>query len=339
MNQKLPVLTIEECKEIYFDKNILIYPSRKLFRMHGYSAGRYYYEDTGRSINYFISVTNLIASTMPTPEPLKKWIADMGYDESRKYAQERADYGTFMHIKFHELLINRKLDLDSVDGELKDYIKECKLPDVLFDEWIEEMKKDILGFAAFLKEYRVRPLAIEIVLASEDGYAGAVDLICLMTIEEKGFFGEVYKSGDNKGKPKETRRETEVFAIVDFKSGRKNFYESHEIQLRAYKNMVQENFPRLDADKLRLYNYSPNEWRTVPGFKLKDQTDCQSSEKFEHLVNIAKIEMKRRARSVLKINGVLDLDKPVEDCYKEMTLDELIAEQKAARDTVNGTES
>ena len=325
---KLPSLSIEECKELYFDKNVLIYPNRKLRRLHGSGIGRYYYEQIGNSIQYFISLTNLIASTMPTPEPLKKWIADMGYEESRQYAQERADYGTFMHIKFHELLINRKLDLDSIDSELKAYLEVNKLEPYLFDEWIEEMKKDIVGFAQFLIDYKVRPLAIEIVLASEDGFAGALDLICLLTIEEKGFFGEVYKSGERKGEPKETKREKEVFALVDFKSGRKNFYENHEIQLEGCRRLFKENFPRIDVKDLRLFNYSPNEWRTVPGYKLKDQTDCLSRDKFEHLVHLARIEMKKRERMVLKIEGMLDLDKPVSDCYREMTMDELILEQQ-----------
>ena len=327
MTKKLPVLTIEECKELYFDNNKLLYPSRKLYRMHGYSAGRYYYEVNGGAITFFISLTNLIGATMPTPEPLKKWIADMGYEESREYAQERADYGTFMHMNFQTLLINRKLDLDSMGEDLKEYLEKCRLSPYLLEEWLEDQQMDALGFAQFMKDFNVKPLAIELVLASDNGYAGAVDLICLMTITEKGFFGEVYKSGDNKGQPKETKRETEVIAIVDFKSGRKNFYENHEVQLEGCRRLVKENFPMIDCDKIKLFNYSPSEWRSKPGYKLKDQTDCLSREKFEHLVQIAKVEMKKRARSVMKIEGTLDLDKPVEECFRELTLEELIAEQ------------
>lgn len=329
---KLPVLTIEECKELYFDKNKLIYPSRKLYRMHGYSAGRYYYEKTNIGYTFFISVTNLISVTMPTPEALKKYIADMGYDEAKAYAAERADYGTFMHMNFQTLLINRKLDLDEMPDKLKGYLEKCRLSPYLLEEWLEDQQMDALGFAQFMIDYKVKPLAIELVLASDDGYAGAVDLICLMTITEKGYFGEVYKSGYNKGQPKEIKRETEVMAIVDFKSGRKNFYENHEIQLEACRRLVKENFPMIDCTNIRLYNYSPNEWRTQPGYKLKDQTDCISREKFEHLVQIAKVEMKKRPRSVIRIKGTLDLDKSVDECYRELTLEELIEEQNTLRD-------
>lgn len=328
MINKPQPLTIEQCQALYFDKKVLMYPDRKLFRVHGYVAGRYYFEDLGKEIKWYISVTNLIASTMPTAEPLKKWIADMGYEESQRYASERADYGTFMHIKFHELLINRELNLDAIDEDLRIYMEDMKISPNLFDSWLEDIKRDVLGFAQFLKDYKVKPLAIEVVLASQDGYAGAVDLICLMTITEKGFFGEVYKSGDNKGNPKETKRETEVFAILDFKSGRKNFYESHEIQLEAYKCTVRENFPALDTDKMKLFNYSPNEWRTAPGYKIKDQTDSPNRRKLQHLVNIAAIEMGKRERSVLKIEGTLNLDNPVEECFREVTIDELIIEQR-----------
>ena len=317
-------LSIEECQAIYFDNAVLLKQPRKLFRLHGYSAGRYYYDDNGNDINYYISVTNLIASTMPTPEPLKKWIADMGYEESKRYMNERADYGTFMHMKFQELLINQSLNLDMIDEDLRLYIQSCQLSPTLFESWLPEMKKDILGFAQFIIDYKVKPLAIEVVLASKFGFAGAVDLICHMTIPKKDFFGEVYKSGENKGQPKETTLYFEIFAIIDFKSGRKNFYESHEIQLEAYKWMIGENFPHLEMSALRLFNYSPSEWRTVPGYKLKDQTDSPNRKKLQHLINIAAIETSKREKSVLQISGILFLDKPVTDCFKEITIEELI---------------
>lgn len=318
-------LNIEECKALFFDETALLEPSRKLFRLNGYSAGRYYYSfNEGNEVEFFISVTNLIKQTMPTPDPLLKWIASMGYDESQAYAQERADYGTFMHIQFQSLLINKVLDLDSLDDQLKAWLQEQRQPQSLYEQWIDEIKKDVLGFAQFVRDYKVVPLAIEVMLASQDGYAGAVDLVCLMTIEEKGFFGEVLKSGPNKGQPKETKRETGVIGIVDFKSGRKNFYEAHEIQLEAYRNLVRENFPSLNMNDVRLYNYSPSEWRTKPGYKLKDQTNSPNRDKFPLLCSLARIEMSKRDKKITRITGVLDLNEPVEKVYHEIMISDLV---------------
>lgn len=318
-------LAVEECKALFFDETALLEPSRKLFRLNGYSAGRYYYSfNEAHEVEFYISVTNLIKQTMPTPDPLLKWIAGMGYDESQQYAQERADYGTFMHMQFQSLLINRVLDLDAIDDQLKAYLQAQRQPQSFYEQWIDEIKRDVLGFAQFLKDYKVLPLAIEVVLASQDGYAGALDLICLMTIEEKGFFGEVLKSGPNKGQPKETKRETVVLGIVDFKSGRKNFYEAHEIQLEAYRNLARENFPSLDMNAVRLYNYSPSEWRTKPGYKLKDQTDSPNRDKFPHLVKLARIEMSKRDKKIIRITGKLDLNEPVEKFYQDIEISDLV---------------
>lgn len=318
-------LNIEECKALFFDETALLEPARKLFRLNGYAAGRYYYSfDENEEVQFFISVTNLIKQTMPTPEPLMKWMAEMGYQESQAYAQERADYGTFMHMQFQFLLINRVIDLDALDDQLKGYLEQCRQPQSLFEQWIDDIKKDVVGFAQFIQDYKIVPLAIEVVLACQDGYAGAVDLVCLMTIEEKGYFGEVYKSGENKGKPKETKQETNIIGIIDFKSGRKNFYEAHEIQLKAYENLVRENFPTLDMNQVRLFNYSPNEWRTSPGYKIKDQTNSPNLDKLPYLIKLAGIEMTKRDKKITRITGVLDLKEPVTKYFHEIMISDLV---------------
>lgn len=319
-------LSVEECKALYFDPKALLEPTRKLYRLNGYAAGRYYYclNEMGEP-QFFISVTNMISQTLPTPEALTKWIAGLGYDQSKAYALERADYGTFMHILFTKLLIEKTLDMDSIDDELIQYLQEQGQPRTLFTEWIDELKKDVLAFAQFLKDYKVKPLAIELILASEEGgYAGAIDLICEMTIEEKGFFGEVYKSGENKGKPKETKREIRINAAIDNKSGRKGFYEAHEIQLQAYRNLVHENFPDLKIDKV--YNFAPSDWRTAPSYKLKDQSESPNLEKFDYLVALANIEMSKREKQVIRISGTLDLEKDLTEAYEEVTISSLVKE-------------
>jgi hypothetical protein len=193
--------------------------------------------------------------------------------------------------------------------------------------WADELKKDVLAFAQFMIDKNVKPLAIEICLYHPtDGYAGAIDIVCEMDDEVKGFFGETYASGANKGQPKESKRIERVRAIVDIKSGRKGFYESHEIQLKAYEDMWNIHFPKKPID--RLYNWSPKDWRSAPGYNLKDQTNSPNAYKLPHLVALAKIEDEKRSNVITVISGEIDLLKGLSSNVAEKTFVDLIKENK-----------
>jgi len=230
-----PGMTVEEITAMFFDQAALRESPERVFRLEVGSERLYYTVQDGKP-RFYLSVTNLIKRSMPTSPHLVKWIAEMGYEESKEIAQERADYGSFMHSEIAKLLIDRKLNLDEMHERLLMFMEMHDLPSG-FMVHEDELKKDLLAFTQFVFDYNVKPLAIEIVLTHEDGYAGMIDLPCLLTIDEKGFFGEVYKSGPRKGEPKETKQPREVCAIVDFKSGRKGFYEENEVQLEAYQDV------------------------------------------------------------------------------------------------------
>jgi hypothetical protein len=186
-------------------------------------------------------------------------------------------------------------------------------------DWANDIKRDVLAFAQFVLDYNVKPLAIEIILAHPtDGYAGAIDLACQMDFTEKGYFGEVYKSGEQKGQPKESKRVTTINAIIDFKSGRKGFYESHEIQLEAYRQMWNLEFPQMRVD--RIFNWSPKDWRSKPTYNFTDQTDSRSLAKLPYLVSLNKIEVSKQNLNFVKISGILDLDKGIEDNFIEIDI-------------------
>jgi hypothetical protein len=172
-----------------------------------------------------------------------------------------------------------------------------------------------------------KPLAIEICLWHPiDGYAGAIDIVCEMDLIEKGFFGEKYLSGVNKGQPKESKQVRRIRAIIDIKSGRKSFYESAEIQLCAYKEMWNIHFPEFPVDKFM--NFSPKEWRTTPSYNLKDQTDSRNAQKLPHLVALAKIEDSKRQNSFTLVSGIVDLVKGLAGNIEELTFIELIKKNK-----------
>ncbi len=319
-------LSVEEIKALFFDEEALLETPVQVYRLNHHSAGRYYYKFIKGEPIFYLSVTNMIHASMPTSPHLIKWMSEMGYEAAEAYKEERAGYGTFMHIQFQKILIERGINLDAIAEELKDYILKENYPISSYNKWLYEIKFDILGFAQFLLDANVQPIAIELVLASDKyGYAGAVDLCCYMDIIETGFYGETYKSGDRKGEPKESKRTRRIIAIIDFKSGKKGFWDSHEVQLNAYKEMFEENFPHVKVEKI--FNYAPTDWRTVPGYKIKDQTDGPNKEKLRLFVELAKIERKKKDKVVTIIEGVLDLEKGhvgLEDNYKEISLDSFV---------------
>ena len=297
-------MTVEEMRALFFDKKAFILPSYILYQLNG-KGGRYYYtfDETGSPV-FYPSVTTILSSTLPTSSFLIDWIADKGKEEAERYKNERADYGTFMHACFEELLINKEYDLDSLQENLKNYIEKKSLPSD-FIYYADDLKKDILAFAQFVIDYDVTPIAVEIALKSERGYAGMVDCICEMS--EK-------KESDKK-----------IIAIIDFKSGRKGFYEEYAIQLHFYKMLVEENYPDLHIDKL--FNFSPKAWRTSPTYNLKEQTKAESAKKIPALLELANLEGDEE-RIYTHVAGTIKLkNKNLDENIKNLTLSELIKEK------------
>lgn len=281
----VPGMTIEEMTAMFFD-GALIEPPYKVWQLNS-KGHRYYYKfDDNGTPEFYPSVTTILSQTMPKSEFLIKWIADKGIDEAERYKAERAAYGTFMHAQFEELIINRVYDLDGLKAKLKDYIDNNKLP-ADFIYYADDFKKDILAFAQFVLDYDVKPLAVEIALVHPvHNYAGMIDLPCTM----------LSKPGSKEY----------INAIVDFKSGRKGFYEEAEIQLHLYAMMWNENFPDIPID--RVFNFSPKDWRKKPTYNLKDQTDSPNAKKIPYLLELAAIEDEKRDNTFTAVSGEISLD-------------------------------
>ena len=191
-----------------------------------------------------------------------------------------------MHAAFEELLINRAYDLDGLKGKLKEYIEVYRLPDD-FIYYADDLKKDVLAFAQFVLDYDVRPLAVEIALVHPYyKYAGMIDCPCTMRA----------KIGSD----------DRINAIVDFKSGRKGFYEESEIQLGMYRDMWNVNFEQFPVT--RIFNFSPKDWRKKPSYNLKEQTESPNIRKIPYLLEIAAIEDEKRDNTFTAVNGMVVLD-------------------------------
>lgn len=281
----VPGMTIEEMTAMFFD-GALIEPPYKVWQLNS-KGHRYYYKfDDNGTPEFYPSVTTILSQTMPKSEFLIKWIADKGIDEAERYKAERAAYGTFMHAQFEELIINRAYDLDGLKGKLKEYIEVYRLPDD-FIYYADDLKKDVLAFAQFVLDYDVRPLAVEIALVHPYyKYAGMIDCPCTMLAKIGG--------------------DERINAIVDFKSGRKGFYEESEIQLGMYRDMWNVNFEQFPVT--RIFNFSPKDWRKRPSYNLKEQTDSPNIRKIPYLLEIAAIEDEKKDNTFTSVNGMVLLD-------------------------------
>ena len=279
-------ITAEEMRALFFDAQALREPPYKLFQINQEGYRYYCRKNDFGEVELYPSVTTLLHQTMPTSPFLIKWMMEQGAEGAVEKRDLAAAYGTFMHAQFESLIINRRYDFDAVPVVLLDFMQRENIPDKVFNEWAVKVRKDVLAFAQFVKDYNVKPLAVEIALYHPDyRFAGCVDLPCVMTDP----------------KTKET-----FTAIVDFKSGRKGFYEEHELQLHLYKSMWDLAFPSMPVE--RLYNFSPKDWRKGPTYNLKDQTASKSAAMIPHLLNIARIKDEERDNTLTVVRGVLNLD-------------------------------
>lgn len=305
-----PGMTVEEIRAVYFNADALREPPYRLFQLNS-DGYRYYYRfDANGEPEFFPSVTTLLKQVMPTPPGLLDWIVANGKEGATEKRDLAAAYGTFMHGQFESLIINRRYDFDAVPAVLLDYMERNNVPESYFNQWIVKIRKDVLAFAQFVRDWNVRPLAVEIGLVHPvHRYAGCLDLPCLMT------------------DPKTLK---DFRAIVDFKSGRKGFYEEHELQLHLYMPMWNYNYP--DAPVERVFNFSPKDWRTKPTYNLKEQTDSVNAAKIPYLLQLAAIEDDKRDNTLTIVRGVLDLDHgKIMDNVLSLSLSELI-KQKADKD-------
>lgn len=294
----VPGLTAEEMSAVYFDANALKEAPYKLYQLNG-EGHRYYYRFEGNEPVFYPSVTTLLRQTMPTSPFLIQWIAQNG-DNADFKRDLAASYGTLMHREIERLLIARAYDLDAVTDIVREWLERENIADKYLSEWSGKLRKDILAFAQFVKDWKVRPLAVEISLCSSLGYAGCIDLPCVLT--------------DKKG--------NEFRAIVDFKSGRKGFWEEHELQLELYRLMWNEAYEDLQID--RIFNWSPKDWRTSPTYNFKEQTDSKNIAKVPALLELARIEDDKRENNVTFCEGVIDLDGDLSGNFKTLSLAELI---------------
>jgi len=244
---------------LFLDPSIILPPVR--FRRRNFAGDRFYFTaaDDG-TLAYYNSVTSVCSKALPKSPFLTNWQISWGSDEkAEEMLQQSADYGTLFHI-----LINRFAQGEVLAGDLEEDVLDFFAKNALKWDlqrtpwlrdsrtgWADRLANDIRCFHAFFVEREVKILASEIILGSPTlGIAGAIDLVAEITFNGK-----------------------RVRCIVDYKSGRNGFYESHELQLALYREIYNENFP--DEPIELIFNFAPTEWRKTPTYKLQNQSNSR----------------------------------------------------------------
>jgi len=334
-----PGLTVEQMTALFFDRNALHEPRYRLWQLNS-RGGRYYYTfspETGEAV-FFPSVTTILRKVMPENRFLTEWKLSKGKEAAEEYTLERASYGTFIHGQLAVLASLRRYNLDEVRERLSEFVAREKLPYGFIDAHEDEAKADIKAFARWMWEYDVRPYAIEVSLFSEKGYAGMIDLICnlrMISRSEEAAARAKYGTDDKKLASIDAKVAERIDAIVDFKTGKKGFYDEYAIQLELYRRMWNENFPYIPIE--RIFNIAPKDWtktvKKVPSFTFEEQTHNPVLRQVDIYLELFKL-LDDEDRTVVLIGGTIDLDAPQEN-VKLYKLPELVKEWAEKR-AVNG---
>lgn len=312
-----------EVKPLYSE----IEHSRTLYRVD-YDNGRHYYEVTDGALKFYPSWTTVIKSVIRMNVELAKWYESMGWAAAEKYSAERAHYGTILHIILAEFSMQKELGMHRPAYVATSYAMSEKLDMSLVNGWHDDLRKDAIAFAQFCHDYNMRPIAVEIPLASTNcGVAGTIDLVCEIDVQEKGFWGEVYKSGERKGEPKETKRTKTIRALIDIKSGRKGFHESGKYQLHGYKTMWEENFPDMPIDAV--FNWSPKDWTgSEPTYNFTDQTNAREGVALAGLLMMYHaLNPDSRPGSTIVCEGVVALGASPSEVWRYVDIETLLKQR------------
>lgn len=148
-------------------------------------GSRYYTQDNiinkRTGLAYIPSVTSIL-QYLPEPYNLKKWRADLGMEEAKRYMMHRAGIGSYVHDKVEQSLLGQSF-------KYGDIFDECML------QWDQEDTNFILGalqgWMNFLNNEKPKNIITEQSFCTDE-YAGTVDLV--FEIDGKKFTTDIKTS-------------------------------------------------------------------------------------------------------------------------------------------------
>ncbi len=161
--------------------------------------------------------------------------------------------------------VEKYVDKTAQIGTLGHYLIECELkgeePDLepFSREEINAAENCLIKFYDWQAENELEPLEVETALVSEKyKYGGTIDLYCKLN-----------------GK----------YTLVDLKTS-KAIYDTHMIQLAAYKNLLEENGYKVEQVKILRIGRTDDE-----GFEVRTQEDLTTEwELFKHLREVYRLK-------------------------------------------------
>lgn len=266
---------------------------------------RYYYRIFDDNRVGYLSVTSAVNHILYSGGDsfeLSKWKTEVGNDYAKYYSKYRAQYGTQLHIECVEFLRNKFIDWDDLKRRQLQTCSQLGYKWAI-EQWIHEICKDVASFVQFCYEHNVVVKFAELAVHS-DKYrlAGCIDLGLEM---------------DHGGK--------RVKALVDIKSGKKGFYESHALQLHIYKTLFNDLF-KDTWEVTHVFNFAPNNWREKapikPTFKLKNQAKYARIENLENDLELPrKLGIISPPDSYLEFQGVTNYGESITEAVKILGFD------------------
>lgn len=281
----------------------LIIPQVKAKRFK-YKGNRMYYRLLpGNQLGEPCISASTVAKAVAPDEFLIKWIAEKGYAQAKQYMRDRGWFGTFMHMMIEKYLVALSIgnqDLCSVMfGEdlyqmFLDYGMDTGKAHLVEGEF-ERLAKSLFAFDQFCREYDVRPILVEHSLLDEEtGVAATIDLYCELSISEKGYWGEVYKTGPRKGDPKLTSELVRRTGLINWKSG-KHSGKKEAIQMHIEKMSFEANFSPKDFPVEFLWNWLPADFNPAAKdpsiYKIVKHENSRWANQVPHWIAIAKQEI------------------------------------------------
>lgn len=296
-------MNLEEISTVYFDEDAIRLPSYKLGRV-AFEGGRLYYRygyNEPEGVELFNSLTTVIYQCTPMPFSLLEWYCKLGLTEAKRYSNMKAMYGTLMHKEIGKFCEQQEYDFDLCKSVVEDYLSENDFWQPECKTWEYELKEDMMAWCDFAYQTNLKCIAIEMVLASSKGFATAIDVVCDMDFQEKGYWVEVYKSGDKKGEPKLTVQPVRKRALINMKSGRHGFYENNGLQVFAEKQLFEENFPDIKIDAC--LNWHPSNWQKADSdkYKIKDWTNLVEEKEIDCMFELAEVKFRDKMQSKERI--------------------------------------
>lgn len=253
--------------------------AEKVFRLEVAGLRHYLRVSNRRAYN---SLTTFLDSVVKESKFLGRWrdamLEDLGSKEAfDDYMEKVADYGTALHIAVAEFCKAGGVNWQHFKVWASDYLAGMGLVGPTKEMALAELVNDFACMVQFVHDYEVEVLGVEIPVFFEDGIGTLLDLVCVMN--EKLYTEKT---------PKESRKRHT--AIINLKSGKGGFFETHLLQLEGERRMLWQTH-RMRAKAV--YNLAPKTWKgNTPTYNLKNQTKATDGLKkqFDAYLKLAKLK-------------------------------------------------